>query len=267
MSSMLRKVIKIDEKKCNGCGLCAPSCAEGAIQIIDGKARLVSETYCDGLGACLGECPQGALTVEEREADEFDPEAVEQHLGRPAPVRRAATAAHATPHACPGSNAQVLRRPEPSATPHACPGSMARMLERSEPAGPATDAQAMTSSLGNWPVQLSLAPIRAPYFDGARLCVAADCVPFAFADFHRQFLSGRTLVIGCPKLDSTEIYRQKVAEIFGQNDIRSIDVVYMEVPCCFGLVQLVRLALADSGKDIPLTLTKVGIRGNILEEQ
>jgi NAD-dependent dihydropyrimidine dehydrogenase PreA subunit len=265
MSSMLRKVIKIDEEKCNGCGLCVPSCAEGAIQVIDGKARLVSETYCDGLGACLGECPQGALTVEEREANDFDPNAVEQHLGRPAPVRPVAAAPHAKPHACPGSNVQVLRRPEPSPA-HACPGSMARMLERSE-AVPAADPETMPSMLGNWPVQLSLAPIRAPYFDGARLCIAADCVPFAFADFHRQFLSGRTLVIGCPKLDNTELYRQKLAQIFSQNDIQSIDVVYMEVPCCFGLVHLVRLALADSGKDIPLALTKVGIRGAIVESQ
>ncbi len=125
----------------------------------------------------------------------------------------------------------------------------------------------MPSMLANWPVQLTLAPIRAPYFDGARLCIAADCVPFAFADFHRRFLSDRTLVIGCPKLDDANQYRQKLAQIFGQNDIQSVDVVYMEVPCCFGLVHLVRLALTDSGKDIPLTLTKIGIRGGILETQ
>ncbi len=261
---MLRKIVKIDEEKCNGCGLCVPSCAEGAIQVIGGKARLVSETYCDGLGACLGECPQGALTVEEREAGDFDPAEVEKHLGRPAP--------HAAPHACPGSNVQVLRRPDPAAAPHAaphaCPGSMARTLQQSEGAStPAADAEAMPSLLANWPVQLALAPIRAPYFDGARLCIAADCVPFAFADFHRRFLSGRTLVIGCPKLDDAGLYRQKLAQIFSQNDIQSVDVVYMEVPCCYGLVHLVRLALADSGKDIPLTLTKVGIRGGILEKQ
>jgi NAD-dependent dihydropyrimidine dehydrogenase PreA subunit len=265
---MLRKIVKIDEEKCNGCGLCVPSCAEGAIQVIDGKARLVSEMYCDGLGACLGECPQGALTVENREANEFDPAAVEKYLGRPA-THTAATQAAPAPHDCPGSNVQTLRRSEPAAAPHACPGSMARVLppQAARPAAIPADAEALPSLLGNWPVQLSLAPIRAPYFAGARLCIAADCAPFAFADFHRQFLVGRTLLIGCPKLDNTELYRQKLAQIFSQNDIQSIDVVHMEVPCCFGLVHLVRLALADSGKDIPLSLTKVGIRGNIVDQQ
>ena len=265
---MLRKIIQIDEEKCNGCGLCVPSCAEGVIQVIDGKARLVSETYCDGLGACLGECPQGALTVEEREANDFDPAAVEQYLGRPVAHTAAAQAAP-VPHACPGSNVQTLRRSEPADAPQACPGSMARVLQQCAalPAAAAADAEALPSLLGNWPVQLSLAPIRAPYFAGARLCIAADCAPFALADFHRQFLGGRTLLIGCPKLDNTELYRQKLAQIFSQNDIQSIDVVHMEVPCCFGLVHLVRLALADSGQDIPLTLTKVGIRGNIVDRQ
>lgn len=233
-----RNVITIDEDRCDGCGQCVNACAEGAIKVIDGKARLVSETYCDGLGACLGECPQDAITLEEREAAEFDEEAVRQRLGG-----------------------------EP-ATPPSCPGSAARTIERCEILGmkgePGATAD-IPSRLGNWPVQLQLVPARAPYFENADLVIAADCAPFAFADFHRRFLEGKVLLIGCPKLDSAEFYRKKFAQIFIQNEIRSIEVAYMEVPCCFGLVHLVHEALKESGKQIPLTLTKVGISGDILE--
>jgi len=237
---MLRKIVKIDEEKCDGCGQCVPACAEGAIQVVGGKARLVSELYCDGLGACLGECPQDAITIEEREAEVFDEAAVARHLGHCAGT----PSAHSAPvvHACPGSASQVLRR-----------------------STPAPAAETEPSALGNWPVQLSLVPVRAPYFEGARLLIAADCVPFALADFHRSALAGRALVVGCPKLDNTDMYRRKLAEIFRQNDIQSVEVIYMEVPCCFGLVHLVRLALEESEKTIPLTLTKVSVRGAVLE--
>ncbi len=246
-----RKIIRIDEEKCDGCGLCVPACPEGAIRIIDGKARLVSEIYCDGLGACLGECPQDAITIEERDAAEFDEEAVKRHL-----AGQAKPAVPEKPVAAPATAAA------------GCPGMLARMLREARPAPVADDDGATgesPSQLANWPVQIKLVPVMAPYFRGARLLIAADCVPFAFADFHRRFLAGRTLLIGCPKLDDAAVYRAKLTEIFTANDIQSIDVLFMEVPCCFGLVQLVRLALENVPKDIPLTLTRIGLRGEILE--
>jgi len=235
-----RKIVKIDEEKCNGCGECATACAEGAIAIIDGKARLISEAYCDGLGACLGECPQDAIAIEEREADVFDAVAVETHLHAQSTLR-----AHHAPLArgCPGSASQTLGR-----RGHA-----------------ATAQEATPSELGNWPVQLHLVPTRAPYLQGAKLLISADCVPFAFSDFHSTLLAGHTLLIGCPKLDDAAFYRDKLTEILAHNDIESIDIAYMEVPCCFGLVQLVRQAVAQSGKAVPVNLTKIGIRGEIIE--
>jgi len=243
-----RKIIKIDEEKCDGCGLCVPACAEGAIQVIDGKARLVSEVYCDGLGDCLGECPRGALTIEEREAEEFDEKAVERHL-----VEQKAQ--------------QTAPSQQSDPLPCGCPGSASQTLKPRQTARPDAEGDAGTtpSALGNWPVQLHLVPVVAPYFNEARLVIAADCVPFSFADFHRKFLAGRALLVGCPKLDDAEAYREKLAQIFRQNDIKSVEVVYMEVPCCFGLVHLVGKALEESGRDIPLSFTKVGIHGEILE--
>lgn len=250
----VRKIVQIDEEKCDGCGLCVPACAEGAIQLIDGKAKLVSDTYCDGLGACLGECPQDAITVIEREAGDFDEEAVKKHLMGQQRVKLEQK---------PGP-----RMPLPEQPVHACPGSMAQSFR---PGIPTSTGAGFTggspSQLANWPVQLNLAPVKAPYFDGADLLIAADCVPFACADFHRAFLAGRILLIGCPKLDDVNHYRQKLAYIFHENDIKSIEIAYMEVPCCFGLVQLIKLALEDSGKDIPLTMTRVGIRGKIEETE
>ncbi len=244
----LRKIIKIDEEKCDGCGQCVPACVEGAIQIIDGKARLVREDYCDGLGACLGECPQGAITIEEREAEEFDEAAVERHLAEHVADEASPACAAAPATGCPGAVAFALDQPAAA-----------------EPAVAAPEDGPSPSRLGNWPVQLSLVPVQAPYFQGARLLIAADCVPFAFADFHQRFLAGRVLLVGCPKLDDAELYRQKLAEIFATNDIKSVDILHMEVPCCFGLVRLVQLALQDSGKQIPASVTKVGVRGEILE--
>ena len=243
-----RKVIRIDEEKCDGCGLCVPACIEGALQIIDGKARLVSETYCDGLGACLGECPQGAITIEERQADEFDPKAVARHLESPE-LKKVAP--------------QVEAQSYPS-----CPGSLSRTLQpKAHLAVEDHDVkkEATSSQLGNWPVQLKLAPVKAPYFEKAKLLIAADCVPFAYADFHSRFLEGRVLLIGCPKLDENELYLQKLTMIFSQNDIESVEIIYMEVPCCFGLAHLVGRAVTGSGKDIPLAFHKIGINGEIQE--
>ncbi len=244
-----RKIITIDEAKCNGCGLCAKACAEGAIQIINGKAKLVSETYCDGLGACIGKCPQDAITLEDREAAEFDPKAVEAHLGH---------------------HSHQAAQPAKEKLPCGCPGTMTQSFARersvSEPQN-MSEAELIPSELRNWPVQLKLVPVTAPYLNGARLVIAADCVPFAFADFHRQFLADRVLLVGCPKLDDVELYRQKLAAIFRENDIKSIEVVHMEVPCCFGLIQLVSAALHETGKTIPFKAIKIGIRGGVIDIQ
>jgi NAD-dependent dihydropyrimidine dehydrogenase PreA subunit len=253
----IRKVIRIDEAKCDGCGQCAEACAEGAIRIVDGKARLVSETYCDGLGACIGECPQGAIAVEEREAADFDPEAVRRHL-------EASGAKRAAPSA-PAAHGAARHGPAPHFG--GCPGSAVRVFEPRAEAGaeaPDTGSSGLPSQLRNWPVQIALLPVRAPFYDGAELLVAADCAPFAFADFHRRFLSGRVLAVGCPKLDDTGFYRSKLGRILEANDVRSVHVVNMEVPCCFGLVQLARRAIVESGKSIPLTVTTIGIRGDVL---
>ena len=248
----IRKIVRIDEEKCDGCGLCVPACAEGAIQIIDGKARLVSEVYCDGLGACLGKCPRDAITIEERRAEEFDNEAVEQHLEELEREKRVKSIVD-----------QSMARPPMGG---GCPGSLSRMFE---PAVPQADAPAdesvgeIESRLGNWPVQLNLAPIKAPYFDGATLLISADCVPFAFADFHRRFLGGKTLLVGCPKLDDIEHYTEKLTRIFLQNDISAVEVLIMEVPCCSGLVHMAQEAVRASGQDIPLREVTIGVRGDL----
>ena len=202
-------------------------CAEGAIALIDGKAKLVSEVYCDGLGACIGECPVGALTLVEKEAPEYDQAAVDKHL------------------------ATIGRAPHAAAS--ACPG--------------AAPAMAPTQSqLGNWPLQLSLMPINAPYLERATLLMAADCTAFAYPDFHRHFVKGKVAIIGCPKLDDAAAYSEKLAKIIQANHIEFIHVVYMEVPCCGGLVRLVQQAVADSGCKVPVKLTKIGIGGEIKDE-
>lgn len=247
----VRKIIRIDEDRCDGCGLCVLACAEGAIQVINGKARLVSDSYCDGLGACIGDCPQNAIEIIEREAQEFSEIAVKKHLAgvsanKPAP--------------------EPVLKASVKAPVHACPGSFSRSLHPARTVlanDAAEDAGGCPSQLANWPVQLKLAPVKAPYFEGAKLLIAADCVPFALPDFHSKFLAGRTLLIGCPKLDDAALYRQKLAEIFRQNDIKSVEVAFMEVPCCFGLVQLVNGALEDSGKELLLNPSRIGIRGDV----
>ncbi len=240
--STVRKIVKIDEDKCDGCGLCVPACHEGAIQIIDGKARLVSEMYCDGLGDCLGECPVGAITIEERPAEEFKEQAVKRHLAELAEQK----GNRKVPSGCPGAMMQEL----------------ARQAEPSErPAGDAAPSQ-----LTNWPVQLKLVSPEAPYFENADLLLAADCVPFSLSDFHARFLHGRTLLIGCPKLDDAEFYVQKLTEILKHSKVRTLTVLHMEVPCCHGLSRIAHAALQASGKEIPTREVTVSLRGQVLEE-
>lgn len=260
MTKEKRLVVKIDEDKCDGCGLCVPSCAEGAIQIIDGKARLVGDNLCDGLGACLGHCPQDAITLEEREAEVFDEAAVEVHLAKVRPG--------AKPH---GHNAHGHG---PEAHGHAaisggCPGARAMSLrpEGEKPEAGQGGSGPLRSELGQWPVQLALVPAAAPYLKGADLLVAADCVPLAYADFHRKFLKGKAVVIACPKLDETGPYVQKLADMIRLNDLNSVTVAVMEVPCCGGLVRLVQAAMQEAGMAVTARQVTVGIRGDILEEK
>lgn len=226
---VLRNIVKIDETKCNGCGLCIPACAEGALKIVDGKARLVKDIYCDGLGACLGKCPQDAITIIQREADEFDEKAAEEHVY----------------------------------AGQACPSVNVMQLETAQKEGPVTRN---VSRIGNFPYQLKLIPPGAPFLRDADLLIAADCVPFAYADFHEDMLKGRILAIGCPKLDDATLYRNKLAEIFRTANIRSITVANMEVPCCFGLIRLVQEALELSGKSIPLKQETISVKGEKLQQ-
>ncbi|MHB1004053.1 MAG: ATP-binding protein [Chloroflexota bacterium] len=252
---MKRLVINIDEEKCDGCGACVPSCAEGALRIIDGKARLVSDVLCDGLGACLGECPQGALKVEEREAPAFDEQAVHVHL--------AASGRTTVPHTVP-VRPQIVQTPAEHAHMGGCPGSRSMSLPRTavpRAEQPAIPTAAQASELVHWPVQMMLLPVRAPYFQGADLLLCADCVPFAYPNFHRDLLRGHVLAVGCPKLDDANFYVEKLGAILRDNDVKSVTVAHMEVPCCFGLTRVVREALALSGKSLPVRDVTVGVDG------
>ena len=226
---MIRRIIHIDEEKCNGCGKCVHACHEGAIDLVNGKARLMREHYCDGLGDCLPSCPTGAITFEEREAPAYDEAAV-----------KAAQAAKPEAHT-------------------GCLGSRIRQMAAK---APAAAGEPVSGQLTNWPVQIKLAPTAGPTFAGRDLLIAADCTAYTYGDFHRRFLSGRTLLIGCPKLDMVD-YSEKLTAIFRGNDIRSVTLLRMEVPCCGGLEHAVKTALAASGKDIPLTVQVVNIDGTL----
>ncbi|MFC1992743.1 ATP-binding protein [Chloroflexota bacterium] len=234
-----RQIVKIDEEKCNGCGLCGPACAEGALQLVDGKARLLSEKYCDGLAACLGECPQGAITIEEREAEEFDEEAVKHHL------KAKEYATEPLPCGCSSATVEQFERQETT---------------RDTPRDVTTRQQSM---IGHWPIQLTLAPVDAPFFQGADLVLAADCVPFAYADFHQDFLKGRALLVACPKLDDFQAHQRKLTDILRHSSVKSLTVVHMEVPCCSGLTHMAKQAINLSGKDIPFKEITIGTRGNL----
>ena len=239
-----RQIIKIDQEKCDGCGLCVPSCAEGAIVIVDGKAQILADKYCDGLGACLGECPVGALTIEERDADEFvgpAPGAPGEHGHAPAPASPGEPQA-AAPESfvCPGSAMQQF-------TPTAAP-------------------EAGASALGHWPVKLRLVSAKAPFLKGAELLVAADCAPFAAGDFHVRYLSGKAVVCGCPKFDDLEEYVSRLAAILKENDVKDITIVNMEVPCCQGLIEAVRRAFEASGKRLPVSICTLGPQGQVVQQ-
>ena len=264
MARVLRQVIKIDEDLCNGCGECVPACAEGAIQIIEGKAKLVSDRYCDGLGACLGECPTGAISFEDREADEFDEAAVAEHLESMGHKFDP----HAHDHL--DSAHSLPKEHESAARGHpggGCPSARTldfRSEERAAPGGNRPEPR-LESELRQWPVKLYLVNPSAPYFQDADLLIAADCAPFAYASLHPDFLRGKALVIGCPKFDDLETYREKLTAIVSQNNIKTITVLHMEVPCCFGLMHAVREAVAAAGKDIPVTAKVVTLRGEVEE--
>ena len=232
---MIRKIIRVDEEKCNGCGACAAACHEGAIKVIDGKARLTREDYCDGMGDCLPACPAGAITFEEREAPAYDEAAV-----------------LASKH---GADAETL--------PCGCPGTHARAINR-EDTSDINAAAPVTSRLRQWPVQIKLVPVKAPYYDNANLLVAADCTAYAYGNFHNEFIRNRITLVGCPKLDEGD-YTEKLTQIIANNNIKSVTVVRMEVPCCGGIENVVKRALQESGKFIPWSVVIVSTDGRILD--
>ncbi len=240
----LREVIEIDEDLCDGCGQCVPACEEGAIEIIDGKAKLVSDTYCDGLGACLGECPADALKVVKREAEPFDEVAVATHLG-------ASGAAESTVLPC-GCPSMAL-----SSTPAAACGCD----EDGCSDGP------VHSSLTHWPIQIRLVPPTAPFLQGAHILLAANCVPAAYPRFQQDLLRGKVVLLGCPKFDDVDLYEQRFVDIFTANDIVAVTAAVMEVPCCQGLPHIAQNAMRKAGKDIPMDLVTIGLQGEVLEEQ
>lgn len=251
----VRKIVQIDEEKCDGCGLCVPSCAEGAIRMIDGKARVVDDSFCDGLGACLGDCPQGAITIIEREAPVFDEEAVGIHLAEIA-KKEALTPA-----------------PAPKSSVCGCPGSAMRTITREAPQQTEvqqereTSVAVLESALTTWPVQLMLVPPMAPFLKNADLLITADCVPFALPDFHQRFLNGRVVLVGCPKLDDIQHYREKLEAIFREAEPKSVTVLRMEVPCCTGIAMATKEALDAVGTGIAFESKIIGVQGDIREDR
>lgn len=236
---MIRRIIKIDEDKCNGCGLCVKACHEGAIGMVDGKAKLLRDDYCDGLGNCLPACPTGAITFEEREADEYNEAAVQANIKK---------------------KEEIAKKPLPCG----CPGTNLKKFDRRDDETPVTAANtSIASRLRQWPVQIKLVPVNAPYFNGANLLIAADCAAYAYGNFHNEFIKNRITIIGCPKLDAVD-YTGKLTDIIKNNDIKSVTIVRMEVPCCGGLEIAAKNALLNSGKFIPWQVVTISTDGEIL---
>lgn len=232
MAKQIRNIVKIDEEKCNGCGSCTIACAEGALQIVNGKARLISETYCDGLGACLGECPQGAIIVEERPAEDFSEVEVAKH------------------------------RYETGSEPCGCQGTAIQEFGQTEKSN--LERNTELSHLSHWPVQLTLVPSSAPFLRDSDILLVADCVPFAYAGFHRDFVDGHTVLVACPKLDDLEAHRAKLTQILRVAHPKSLTVVHMEVPCCSGLVFMAKQAMKESGISIPLNEVTISVKGEVI---
>jgi Pyruvate/2-oxoacid:ferredoxin oxidoreductase delta subunit len=233
----IRNIVKIDEEKCNGCGQCVTACAEGAIEIVNGKAKLVSEIYCDGLGACIGHCPEDAITIEQRQAKEFDEESTKAHLAQ-----------------------------EPKKqSDFVCPGMVVQQLEVKRPTTDSTTQ--VPSQLSQWPVQLKLVPPTAPYFNNSDLLLVADCVPFAMGDFHNRFLKDKTIAVGCPKLDDVDFYIEKLSAILKANKLNSLTVIHMEVPCCSGLTHIARQAIAKTGIEMSFEDVTINLQGNVSSTQ
>jgi ferredoxin len=276
-----RKIININEERCNGCGLCIPNCPEGAIQIIDGKARLISDLFCDGLGACIGQCSQGAIIIEERLAEPYDEKKVMENVVKQGNNVIKAHLEHLKEHnqikylkeasdflrerkiAVPFEEEAIEKGHSHMPGVQGCPGSKVMdfrekeefIKERLSPQG--------VSELRNWPIQIKLAPSNASYFENAELLIAADCVPFAYADFHSDLLKDKILLVGCPKLDDAAFYEEKITQMLKNNNIKSVICVHMEVPCCFGLVNIIKSAISASGKQIPFKEITIGIKGQM----
>ncbi len=275
-----RKIIKIEEEKCNGCGLCIPNCPEGALQIIDGKARLISDLFCDGLGACIGHCPQGAINIEEREAEKYDEKKVMDNIVKQGKNTIIAHLKHLKEHnefaylkvamdylvtkgirIRPGDLTDTV-----ASGPCGCPGS--KVIDSRKKVSAKEDkisGRKNISQLETWPVQLKLVPAFAPFLNGADILIAADCVPFAYADFHEDLLKGKILLVGCPKLDDIDYYKEKITQIVNNNDIKSMTYAHMEVPCCFGLLPVIKEAILSSGKKVPFTDVTISTKGERLK--
>ena len=242
-----RKIIEIDEERCDGCGLCIIGCAEGALKVVDGKAKVVADKFCDGLGACLGECPNDALAIVEKEADEFEEIAVEEHLSQM--EKEQTHEAPSAPCGCPSTTLQ-------SFAPTAC-----------QKANQPSAQEGGVSALSHWPVQIRLVPPQAPFLKNAHLLVAADCTPLAYPDFHERLLKGKVVLMGCPKFDDVQDYIDRFAAIFSASDIASITAAIMEVPCCSGLPYIIKKGMEKAGKTIPMETVVISTRGQILEQQ
>jgi ferredoxin len=272
-----RKIIKIDAEKCNGCGLCIPNCPEGALQIIDDKARLVSDLFCDGLGACIGHCPQGAITIEEREAEKYDEKKVMANIVTQGENVILAHLKHLKDHKADAYlkealdylkenkikvNLKDFSQAKEEKVPCGCPSAKLMDLKKESKASSEARPDTKTESqLSQWPVQIMLLPPLAPFFEGADLLIAADCVPFAYADFHRDLLKDKVLLVGCPKLDDIKIYQEKLNRVFQYNNVKSVTYAHMEVPCCSGLIPVIKSAIAQSAKIIPFNDVTISIKG------